>query len=166
MLPQRPTASYPEPMLWKPLPARQLDDQRLARQRERNHQYDQVIAFKQQGHTTKQIAADLYMSVRTVTRWLATSRHDTRRRKRASIFDPFAPYVLERWQAGCHNTLQIWRELRERRFTGSYPLVYRFVNRLRHLDQHEGVPQGLPPTELPLHRYTLTPHPRTLDAVP
>src|SRR5437870_5067570 len=37
---------------------------------------------------------------------------------------PYRAYLEERWREGCHNAAQLWRELRERGFPGSYASVY------------------------------------------
>ena len=41
------------------------------------------------------------------------------------------PYVLARWQAGCHNGLELWREIAERGYGGTARMVYRFIAALR-----------------------------------
>jgi hypothetical protein len=53
------------------------------------------------------------MSERTVRHWLQQQRApDVRpRRKSQSSFDTYAPYVLERWNSGCRNGAQLWREI-------------------------------------------------------
>ncbi len=38
--------------------------------------------------------------------------------------DPYLEYLEERWQAGCRNRLQLWREICERGFDGTHQLVY------------------------------------------
>ena len=147
---------YPDPMQWKPVPSRQWEAQRLAHQHERNAQYERVLALRLQGRTTQQIAHQLGMSVRTVTRWLTTFRRDTRQRKRASIFDPYASYVLARWQQGCHNSVQLWTEITQQGFTGSQRLVHQFLTTLRQSDHQAMTTLPTLSTTLPIHRYTLT----------
>jgi transposase len=44
-----------------------------------------------------------------------------------STIDAYRPYLQERWQAGCRSTEQLWRELQQRGFTGSWKMVYRWV---------------------------------------
>ena len=44
------------------------------------------------------------------------------RRARGSKLDPYASYLAERWDQGCHNAQFLWEELRQRGFTGSLSL--------------------------------------------
>jgi transposase len=63
------------------------------------------------------------MSMRTIAKKLGISRYvdaDTfpeRRphRRRPSMLDPFEPYLKRRWEEGCRNGMQLWRELRKSR---------------------------------------------------
>jgi transposase len=43
--------------------------------------------------------------------------------KRRSKLDPYMNYIQQRWEEGCHNATQIWRELRGLGFHGSRGLV-------------------------------------------
>lgn len=60
-----------------------------------------------------------------------TSPASQPRRKRRSIFDPYAPYVLSRWQQGERSVWLLWHEIQEQGFKGSLQTVYRFVKALR-----------------------------------
>src|SRR5207253_1911948 len=54
-----------------------------------------------------------------------------KRRKKPSSFDPFAPYVLKRWQEGEQNGLVLWREIQKQGYTGSERTVYRHIETLK-----------------------------------
>jgi len=57
---------------------------------------------------------------------------DTRQRRTyASTFDPFAPYVLTRWEAGERNATHIWREIAAQGYPGSQRMVARFLETLK-----------------------------------
>jgi len=117
---------------WCPLPQRSKEPARLARQAQRRDRYEQVIAMAQQGMETKEIAGHVGVSERTVRRWLAVKGvPETRRRKKRSRFDTYAPYVLKRWQEGCHDGVQIWQELRAQGYRDSLRMVYYFLAPLR-----------------------------------
>ncbi len=45
--------------------------------------------------------------------------------------EPYKEYLLQRWEAGCQNALQLWREARARGFPGSATAVRDFVVPLR-----------------------------------
>ena len=63
------------------------------------------------------------------------------RRKLPSILDRWEPYLLERWQAGCHNALQLYREIHEQGYTGSRPLLSRWAAQRRNA--HAAAPSGV-----------------------
>ena len=73
-----------------------------------------MLAWCEQGLPSQEIAGRLGMKARTVREWLHKGvAPDTRpRRKDRSDFDPYAPYVLKRWQEGEHSGRQLWREVR------------------------------------------------------
>jgi transposase len=51
---------------------------------------------------------------------------------------PYKAYLLERWNAGCHTAIQLFRKLQPHEYTGSYRRVTASVSRIRQA-------QGLPP---------------------
>jgi transposase len=85
-----------------------------AHQAERYERYQQVVALHQQGMKTKEIAKRVGLGVRTIQRWLAegtyveTNYHHRHR----SRFEAYEAYVKQRWDEGCHNIQQIWREIK------------------------------------------------------
>jgi transposase len=86
-----------------------------AHQTERYERYQQVIALHQQGMKVKEIAKRVGLGARTVQRWLTSddypeTQYHTRRHR--SRFDTYAAYVKQRWDGGCHNIQQIWREVK------------------------------------------------------
>ena len=42
-------------------------------------------------------------------------------------FTPYKEYILRRWEEGCENALQLWREVHERGYRGSATTVRDFV---------------------------------------
>jgi transposase len=75
--------------------------------------------------------------VPTVEHWLkaGTFPEHKRHRKRKSRFDLYATYVLQRWEQGCHNGIQLYQEIKAHGFTGSQSMVYRFLLPLRRHQQ-------------------------------
>ena len=73
------------------------------------------------------------MKDRTVRHWLQQGMpaQARRRRKRSSVFDPYAAYVLKRWQEGHRNGLHLFEELQARGYHGSPRTVYRFLAALK-----------------------------------
>ena len=84
-----------------------------AHQAERYDRYQQAMALRKQGMIVKEIAKRVGLGRRTIQRWISegtyieTNYHHSHR----SRFDAYAPYVKQRWESGCHNIQQIWREI-------------------------------------------------------
>jgi transposase len=84
-----------------------------AHETERYDRYQQAMALRKQGMIVKEIAKRVGLGRRTIQRWVSegtyveTNYHHSHR----SRFDAYAPYVKQRWESGCHNIQQIWREV-------------------------------------------------------
>jgi transposase len=121
-----------------PRPAQQRAVQRQAR---RQALHAQVWALYRQGWTAPAIAQHLGMSLRTVQRDLRSATFAGRKRRSDhgdSLLNPYKPYLLERWNAGCYTAMRLFRELQQRGYPGSYGPVAAYARRLRHA-------QGLAP---------------------
>jgi transposase len=118
---------------WRPAQEENVKQTIATRRAERQERYQQVLAWCEQGLTSQEIAGRLGMKARTVRDWLHKGvAPDTRsRRKYRSAFDPYAPYVLKRWQAGERSGRQLWREVRFQGYGGSERMVYRFLETLK-----------------------------------
>jgi transposase len=141
------------PPAWKPTPPPSIVRRQEARQAARQALYEQVLALRQEGCNSVEIAQRLGMNSRTVNRWVRHFRQDSQRRKRPSAFDRFAPYVWERWQAGCSNGLRLWEELVALGYPGSNVSVYRYLKTLRN---------GF----VPVFPLEVTPSPSLIEAPP
>lgn len=91
--------------------------------------YNQVVELSKQGGTIQGIARQLQISRQTVRKFVqAPSFPEFQRVPRTkSAINPYRPYLQERWDAGCRTPDQLWKELQERGFTGSWMIVYRWV---------------------------------------
>ena len=118
---------------------------RRARRVECHHQ---VWALREQGWPGHAIADHLGIGKSTVFRDLrtATLPERTRRSDRGrSVLDPYKPYLLERWNAGCHDALRLCGEIQRRGYPGSYATVARYAQRVR---QAQGqAPRQRPPRQ-------------------
>jgi transposase len=121
---------------WRPPEPAHVEKVRLARRAGRYARYQQVVEQSRQGIATKEIAGRLGMSDRTVRDWLkqGTFPEAQKRRKRQSSFDPFAAYILKRWQDGEHNGLVLWREIKDQGYTGTDRSVYRYLKTLKQAE--------------------------------
>jgi excisionase family DNA binding protein len=132
---------------WRPTPGVQVKQTISTRRTEREARHQQVESLHKQGLTTKQIARRMAISERTVRHWLHRGvAPDTRlRRKYASDFDPYAPYVLTRWKEGERNGTHMWREIAAQGYPGSQRMVYRFLKTLKTQEMEATTPvQRLP----------------------
>jgi transposase len=125
------TVAVPVPPPSPPRIARELAHQRRA---QRLALYQQIWALHRQGWPGQAIAAQLGIGKNTVFRSLRTPTFPERKRRSdrgRSILTPYAPYLLERWNAGCRDAVRLFRELQQRGYAGSYVTVARYAQRLR-----------------------------------
>lgn len=107
-----------------------LQAQRRDRRREK---WQRVQELSQQGYTHAQITFETGVSLRTVTRFLSSDVYPERRARARSPNEltPFLPYIKQHGKAGGQNVAQLYRQIQEQGFTGSYGAVYTAVVRLR-----------------------------------
>ena len=131
---------------WKPAPDACVERARLNRRAQRQDRYEQVTALRAQGLGNAEIARRVGSSARTLRDWQKKGFPEAeRRRKRSSRFDSYASYVLSRWEQGCQNGSQIYREIKEQGYTGTERQMYRFLVPLRRnqrIIQKGTVPQA------------------------
>ena len=118
---------------WRPDPGKQVVLTIATRRAERDVRHQQAIHLREQGRSSSEIACQLSISERTVRHWFKRGvAPDTRpRRKRQSDFDPYAPYVLKRWQDGEWNGTRLWEEIAAQGYPGSQRMLYRFLKTLK-----------------------------------
>jgi transposase len=123
-----PTAST-----WQQRTPAHVKNMHQARQASRDDRYQQMTTLRAQGLTQIEVAKRMGMSERAVRAWLKRGEAPTneRRTRRRSVFDPYAAYVLQRWQAGIHEAKQLYEEIRAQGFPGTVRIVQRFVQALR-----------------------------------
>jgi transposase len=134
-----PSAALATPTCASPPPRRQAAQ--TQRRAQRLARYEAVARLRQAGWTISAIADELDLDRATVRKYLdapAFPERQPRMRHRQTILDPFKPYILERWNAGCHTAMQMVRELEQRGYRGGRTTVLAFVTQLRKA-------AGLPP---------------------
>jgi transposase len=122
-----------------------------ARRSQRVARYERMLALRERGLPIAAIARELGVARRTIHRWLAVASFSERtpRRRPPSPLAPFAEYLTSRWAEGCHNGMQLWREVCEQGYTGPRYRIWEVVQQLR---------QGLP--AIPESTETPAPRPR------
>jgi transposase len=130
--------------------------QRAERRTQRQARYQEVRQLHASGMTRTQIAQRVGLSRKTVSRWLNTTMYPAhpgakrRGRPYGSQLDPFKPYLLERFQAGCHNARRLYEEIRIQGYQGCDSLVRKFITVIRRA---EG--QGTPVATQTPPRYSI-----------
>lgn len=106
---------------------------RQARRTRRYARYEQVRALHAIGLPITQIAQRLGISWTTARNFAYAETFPERAatKPRASQIDRFAPYLEERWAAGCSNASQLWREVVAKGYTGTRKQVARWAEHQR-----------------------------------
>jgi transposase len=88
------------------------------------------------GADLRHICGRLGISARTVYRYKDLTEPPPRPayKRRASVLDPYVPYLVKRWNEGCHNGKRLYREIRERGYTNSEETCARFTAQLRRAE--------------------------------
>jgi len=121
-------------------PPSRAQQERQQRQEKRQARYDTIQQLHQRGWSLRAIAQHLNVERKTVRKYLhaAYCPHPQRRPSRPSLLGPYKPYLLERWNAGCRNAMQLLQEIEAQGFGGKRSIVRAFLTQLRKAE-------GLPP---------------------
>jgi transposase len=118
------------------------------------------------GRSVSAIAAELGLSRNTVRRFARAAdpaellvRDSTGHR--ASILQDYEPYLSERWNSGCTNAAQLWREIRARGYPGSCRGVRSYLAHFRGTT-HISAPPAKPPKTRTVTSWIMT-RPGNLD---
>src|SRR5215218_5814914 len=101
------------------------------------------------GADLRHICKRLGISARTVYRYKDLTEPPPRRayKRKKSVLDPYVPYLVRRWNEGCHNGKKLYREIRERGYRNSEEICARFTAQLRRAEA-----RGKPPSSVPRAR--------------
>lgn len=95
----------------------QCDQQR--RRERREDRYESVMALVRIDKSQVEISRTLGVDRRTVRRWTRAAGFPERKPVfRKSSVGEHHQYLDRRWEEGCHNASQLWREIRELGFSG------------------------------------------------
>jgi transposase len=98
------------------------------------HRYHEIQRLRARQLGIAAIARRVQVSRPTVYRYLAMPQPPERQRSRHRgplLITPFIPYLRQRWNAGCRNAQQLWRELVAQGHRPSRMTVERYVGQLR-----------------------------------
>ena len=96
-------------------------------------QWKEIRRLYLAGMDLREIRRELGVSVRTVYRYKDLTGPPPRRRhkRRASVLDPYVPYLVQRWNEGCHNGERLYREILEQGYSHSHTNVTRLLSEFR-----------------------------------
>lgn len=93
------------------------------------------------GASVKDIAEWVGTSQSTVYRYRELAEPPPRpgyRRRRASVLDPYLPYLLGRWNEGCRSAKRLHQEIHKMGYRHSVDTVNRLLSSFRHTEQRGG----------------------------
>lgn len=131
---ERSTLSVPSsPQIWRQQPSSRSEHIYEAHHAEREDRYRQIAALRGQRMTHAEIARRVRVSTYKIRAWLKAGAAPIHRRPHShrSLFDPYAAFVLEQWQAGVHDGKQLYEAIRQQGYAGSLRLVRAFLQPLR-----------------------------------
>lgn len=92
--------------------------------------YEIVMEQVRQGVSQREIARNCGLARETVRRWInAHSFPERRPSTHSSAIDCHRNYLEQRWQQGCRNAAQLWRELRAQGFDGKSRTVRDWIRK-------------------------------------
>ncbi|MGI9047965.1 MAG: ISL3 family transposase, partial [Rubrobacteraceae bacterium] len=101
---------------------------------ERRERYERVVKLRERGMYVEDIASEVGLSQSTVVAWLNADGFPERKRrspKKPSPVVPYADYLDRRWRERCINMAQLFREIKELGYEGSYDAVADHLRCLR-----------------------------------
>ena len=94
----------------------------------RRDRFNEAMALHGQGWPARRIARAVGVNRQTVQGWTRSGQLPTwRRQPRGSTVDRHAEHLDRRWNEGCHNAVQLWREIKEQGFRGQLRTVQRWA---------------------------------------
>ena len=117
------------PILRRRSRSQQAESARQARQQQRQALHVKIHRLRNKGLPIRTIAHQLNKSPTTIYKYLAMPEFPQQivRKRMPSILDPYRDYLNQRWQEGCRNARQLWREIKKRGYSGTYRQVSRWA---------------------------------------
>jgi len=101
---------------------------------QREQRFEEVLSLHAQGWSYRRIADHLHLDRRTVKRYVLARELPKRGAsvlQTTSTVLPYLGHITRRWNEGCQNGTQLWRELQALGYAGSYSSVRRAIKHLR-----------------------------------
>jgi len=134
-----------------------------AKREQRQAQYQQVVALREQGFSQPAIAEQVGISHSTVSRWLSNGTFPEQKpRPRSASVDPYLPQLAERWKDGLHTVAELHRELVAEGYSHQYNSVYRRLARSFPEGSKKRYTRSLPEEQKKQEASAQPPHPPIL----
>jgi len=122
------------PDLWHKGVTKQHEHMSIQRHQERVERYHKIHDLSAKKGDIATIARHVGVSRQSVYSYLQMQQPPEQKspqRTGKRLLDPYQMYLIQRWNEGCRNAQQMWREIKEQGFTGSDQPVVRCVAQLR-----------------------------------
>lgn len=131
---QAPTSAAPETIPAAAVPKTRSQQRKEERRQRRLELYQQVIELYRQGLSQREISERLELQRKTVRRFLRAGQFPERAtpRRPPPRVNAFREFLQQRWNEGCHNATQLWREIQSRGYAGSRSMVANLVAEFRN----------------------------------
>jgi transposase len=114
------------------MPLKRWEAEKELSQQRRMIVYEQATTLYEQGYNQTEIAKRLSISPRRVGQYLKGPPTPPVYKPRPTKLDPYKPYLKRRfYEEGCHNSLQLLREINEQGYHGSSSVLTNYVTQLR-----------------------------------
>ena len=108
------------------------EQQRQHMREKRQAQLDEVHRLQEEGYSIRAICRTLHMSRRKIRKYLANSQPpEYKRRRQKTMLTPYWSYLEQRWADGHRNGMELWKEIREMGYPGTYQSMARQLVSLR-----------------------------------
>lgn len=146
-----PTPTARAPSGAEPLKLTRTQLEQAPRREQHLHRYQDVVQRYQNGMSIQASGQALQLDRRTVRRYVRAGALPERAARRAppSRLDAFRPYLRQRWEAGCHNAMRLWREIADRGFDGGPSIVRRALTPWHSQGRASGAQPALPAFTVP-----------------
>lgn len=120
---------------------------------ERVERYHQIHNLSAKKVDPANIARQVGISRQSVYAYLKMKEPPARtriHRQYKSLIDPYKEYLIKRWNEGCRNAQQVYREIKEQGYTGSDQPIARFFAQFRQKKERRKFKQVDPTNETPI----------------
>ena len=117
----------------KTAPVRRSEQERRQRHTQRVRRHKRIWKLFRAGYNKEDIAHMIGMTTRTVYRVLENEQPPTQetRHRTHHITDPYLPYLIRRWNEGCHKARELYKEIVAQGYTGTLRTIELLVARFR-----------------------------------